>query len=389
VASPRYSKGAYLPNSFCQWSILTSDTTVLNISVVDMDLEALFCRYGFFDYVEIFKGVYQNITLLHKICKKPSSNIVLNGSSTIRFHSDGSNAGMGFRMIIRAVPVIISTTTESPTTMKMDSTSSISLSTSKRNVKTGISFSETKTSTKSYPVKSSSKCCMTTTKSVSTKRGYTTTLASSKPTSSSKDKSFNQMVDNAPSSNDKLYIIGIVLPSTFILCAFIATIFFLRRHRANHDSSEKKIEKNGHSETDRWNKRQNSTVPLVDIEGLQKSSSQNTSLSYIIENGCYGGTNLCESSFENENPYYSSNNADAMNNPGVADNDEAINPYYDNSMADYTCINPNDEQLYSEIHSKHEEAEYAYAANLGYQIDSADGQIEDNQYASIEDGHLK
>ena len=103
VVSPRYGKGAYPPNSFCQWNVLTSDTTVLNISVVDMDLEALWCGYYFYDYVEIFKGVDQNITLLHKICEKPSASIVLNGSSTIRFHSDINGSGMGFKMIIRAV----------------------------------------------------------------------------------------------------------------------------------------------------------------------------------------------------------------------------------------------------------------------------------------------
>ena len=72
----------------------------MNISVVDMDVGP----FGCFDYVEIFKGVYQNITLLHSICEKPSTNIIMNGSSTVRFHSNERSAGRGFKMIVRANP---------------------------------------------------------------------------------------------------------------------------------------------------------------------------------------------------------------------------------------------------------------------------------------------
>ena len=104
LVSPRYGKGAYPPNYFCQWSILTTDITGINISVVEMDLDPLGCYFDYYDYVEVFQGVYQNITLLRKICEKPSTNIVLNGSSTIRFHSDGNEAGRGFKMIIQAIP---------------------------------------------------------------------------------------------------------------------------------------------------------------------------------------------------------------------------------------------------------------------------------------------
>ena len=76
---------------------------MLNISVVDLDLDPIGSSYWCFDYVDFFRGVYQNITLLHKICLKPSNSIAINGSSTIRFHSDYGGAGRGFRIIITAV----------------------------------------------------------------------------------------------------------------------------------------------------------------------------------------------------------------------------------------------------------------------------------------------
>lgn len=74
----------------------------MNITIVDMDLDDLGCYYNFYDYVEFFKGINQNITLLKKLCEKTSENIFINGSSTIRFHSDSSFAGRGFKLIISA-----------------------------------------------------------------------------------------------------------------------------------------------------------------------------------------------------------------------------------------------------------------------------------------------
>ena len=107
IVSPRYEYGSYPENSLCQWEITTSrDSLPLNVSTVKMDLE---CYNNFkYDYVELFKNDGQNVILMYTLCEKLKNDIMINGSITVRFHSDSDTgfltSGTGFKILINALP---------------------------------------------------------------------------------------------------------------------------------------------------------------------------------------------------------------------------------------------------------------------------------------------
>ena len=100
VTSPNYMHGSYPSFSSCEWKILANESTVLNISVIYMDLED--CKYAFYDYVRIYRGIDQNRTMITEFCKKPSNDIFITGNATILFKSDGTISKSGFLIAVNA-----------------------------------------------------------------------------------------------------------------------------------------------------------------------------------------------------------------------------------------------------------------------------------------------
>ena len=100
VRSPTSEPHSYPPYSSCEWKISANKSTVLNISVIYMDLED--CKYAFYDYVRIYRGIDQNRTMITELCKKPSNDIFITGNATILFKSDGTISKRGFLIAVNA-----------------------------------------------------------------------------------------------------------------------------------------------------------------------------------------------------------------------------------------------------------------------------------------------
>ncbi|XP_071091816.1 cubilin-like [Haliotis cracherodii] len=101
LTSPNYPYN-YPNNAGCSWSIDTGDSDlVVYVDVIASDVEFSYsCSY---DYYEFFDGSVDTDTLLGKYC---GSSLPTKHSSgqymLIKFHSDGSNTGTGFKLSYQA-----------------------------------------------------------------------------------------------------------------------------------------------------------------------------------------------------------------------------------------------------------------------------------------------
>ncbi|XP_067664498.1 cubilin-like [Haliotis asinina] len=92
ITSPGYP-GNYPPNKDCIWSV-TSDFTQIKINVLDNQMEGLSCTN---DNVTIIDG--DGVSLIGELCGSNTPTIYSSGSSvTIRFHSDSTVSGRGFKL---------------------------------------------------------------------------------------------------------------------------------------------------------------------------------------------------------------------------------------------------------------------------------------------------
>ena len=100
ILSPNSGTGSYPAYSSCQWRLLANESTRLVVSFSQMDLEP--CEHAFYDYIQVYKGVNEGITLKESLCKTPDHYISVDGNMTIRFLSDGTNSRTGFKIRVNA-----------------------------------------------------------------------------------------------------------------------------------------------------------------------------------------------------------------------------------------------------------------------------------------------
>ncbi|XP_046553796.1 cubilin-like [Haliotis rubra] len=92
LTSPGYPRD-YPPNKDCTWTVNT-DFTQIKINVLDSEMEGLSCAG---DNVKIIDG--DGVSLIGELCGSNTPTIYSSGSSaTIRFHSDSSTSGRGFKL---------------------------------------------------------------------------------------------------------------------------------------------------------------------------------------------------------------------------------------------------------------------------------------------------
>ncbi|XP_046553794.1 deleted in malignant brain tumors 1 protein-like [Haliotis rubra] len=103
LTSPNYPY-SYPNNADCSWTISTDlYDYVINVDVVSSDLEySSSCSY---DYYEFFDGTDDMFTSLGRYCGSSLPTQHSSGQNMyIKFHSDNSNTGAGFKMTYQAEP---------------------------------------------------------------------------------------------------------------------------------------------------------------------------------------------------------------------------------------------------------------------------------------------
>ncbi|XP_065066381.1 cubilin-like isoform X2 [Rhopilema esculentum] len=367
ILSPRYEYGSYPANSLCQWEVTTTrDSLPLNVSTVMMDLGC----YGDFhyDYVEIFKNNGQNVTLMYTLCEKLNKNIMINGSITVRFHSDSDTtvltSGTGFKILINALPDPVKMTTRLPST-----TATTSVSTTLRTSKNTTSIQTTN-------------CCSTVDKKTTQtqSKNRKSTKASQLFSTIQTKKSVSAKAKKSVASNENLYIATITVGAVIMLCMGFLILAILRRRKRSHQTEK---ENSDQVERSKKRKRQNSAMPLVSMDDARKTSLANNALDGIIENIAYAEMNI--PSKEMENPYYR-----------ASDHRHAkINPCYASGTieeeAEYATAN--EQHIYSDVLSKTSPDGYSYAQNpattkTDVSQDSGSKEGDENPYESTDYGYV-
>ncbi|XP_065066378.1 cubilin-like [Rhopilema esculentum] len=284
ILSPNYGTGSYPAYSSCQWRLLANESTRLVVSFSHMDLEP--CEHAFYDYIQVYKGVNEGLTLKESLCKTPDHYILVDGNMTIRFLSDGTDSRTGFKIRVNATRVEdrISTTAKT-TTRKITQTSS------------------------------SSTCCKT--------DPWTRTTRSNSTTKTVVIKKF----DKQSSSNVAAYTAGIIAGLAFICFAVFAFVY-VRRRRLYKRETDSDANKKNNPKIDANNER---SIPLTNLSNM------------AYEKG------LPLSGLESENPYYTSNGDAGTDNiyyNSEVDNPEAVYASADQAtdhyvLPDYKIMAPN------------------------------------------------
>eukprot|EP00795_Rhopilema_esculentum_P009244 gene9244-16930_t len=275
ILSPNYGTGSYPAYSSCQWRLLANESTRLVVSFSHMDLEP--CEHAFYDYIQVYKGVNEGLTLKESLCKTPDHYILVDGNMTIRFLSDGTDSRTGFKIRVNATRVEdrISTTAKT-TTRKITQTSS------------------------------SSTCCKT--------DPWTRTTRSNSTTKTVVIKKF----DKQSSSNVAAYTAGIIAGLAFICFAVFAFVY-VRRRRLYKRETDSDANKKNNPKIDANNER---SIPLTNLSNM------------AYEKG------LPLSGLESENPYYTSevDNPEAVYASADQATDHYVLPDYKIMAPNYAYI---------------------------------------------------
>ena len=109
IESPNYPS-PYGHNADCLWTIKISQGSLVELTVIDMDLEEHHeCMY---DFVEFFDGRNEFAPLLGYICSASSAQSVFKSSSnylSVRFRTDVSKSGRGFKLSYRTNCIFVTT----------------------------------------------------------------------------------------------------------------------------------------------------------------------------------------------------------------------------------------------------------------------------------------
>ncbi|XP_067665910.1 cubilin-like [Haliotis asinina] len=98
LTSPGYPAD-YQDNMNCAWTITSSSGIVIQIVTFDLE-QSDNCRY---DYLAVTTGPGTDSVVLQKLCGRHTNVVINTGSTaTIKFHSDGSNTGQGFKIAYKA-----------------------------------------------------------------------------------------------------------------------------------------------------------------------------------------------------------------------------------------------------------------------------------------------
>ncbi|XP_025105413.1 deleted in malignant brain tumors 1 protein-like isoform X2 [Pomacea canaliculata] len=95
----------YINNVDCSWLLQARDDTyVVHVTFLSVDIEDnRDCSY---DYVELFAGVDESAVSMGRVCGSTTRDFYSPGINVfIKFHSDSSNNGRGFRLAYQEVPV--------------------------------------------------------------------------------------------------------------------------------------------------------------------------------------------------------------------------------------------------------------------------------------------
>lgn len=103
ITSPNYPRN-YLHSYQCDWKIIVNKGSYISMQIVDLDIEHLLNCDA--DYLEIFEGLKPTTKDMMKFCGNNERSTHLISSSNnvlVRFVTDDSISGKGFKMIYRQV----------------------------------------------------------------------------------------------------------------------------------------------------------------------------------------------------------------------------------------------------------------------------------------------